>query len=80
MVGNDEGEREGGRQEGRGQGVEGSDGGEGVVNSEGGGQRMVGSEGGEGVDAYHIEYNKMMTTLLLLSLSLFGLLAWWPRR
>ena len=32
VVGNDEGERGGGRQEGRGQGVEGSDGGEGVVN------------------------------------------------
>ena len=64
MVGNDEGERGGGRQEGRGQVVEGSDGGEGVVNSERGGWRMVGSEGGEGEDAYRIEYKKMMTTLI----------------
>ena len=63
VVGNDEGERGGGRQEGRGQGVEDSDGGEGVVNSERGGQRMVGSEGGEGEDAYRIEYRKMTTTL-----------------
>ena len=58
--------------------MEGSDGGEGVVNNEGGGQRMVGSEGGEGVDAYCIEYKKMTTTLSPSSLSLFSLLAWWP--
>ena len=79
MVGNDQGERGGGRQEGRGQGVEGSDGGKGVVNSERGGHGMVGSEEGEGEDAYRIEYKKTRTTLSPLSSSLFGLLAWWPR-
>ena len=80
VVGNDEAERGHGRKEGRGQRVEGSDGGEGVMNSEGGGQRMVGSEGGEGVEAYCVEYKKMTMTLSPSLLSIFSLFAWWPCR
>ena len=42
--------------------MEGSDGGEGVVDREGGEQGMVDSGGGEGVNAYPMEY-KMTTTI-----------------
>ena len=49
--------------------MEGSDGGEGVVDSGGGEQGMVGSGGGEGVNAYPMEYKMMMMIKSLLSSS-----------